>query len=304
MTDKEILANLRGIFPPVVTPFNRHGDVDEKRFRENLQRYTGIGLSGIVVTGSTGEAPYLAERERLRLVDIARSVVRPPELLIVGTGLEGTRETLRLSREVVARGADALLVVTPNYYKARMDSAALIGHYRNLADGVRRPILIYSIPQFTGIRIEADAIASLSRHPNIQGLKESSGDLKFVRKLLRKVAPGFRVLAGSVQILLEALRAGAAGAVLGQACFAPELCVGVYEAFRHGQMKTARALQQRLLPLAQKIALPYGVSGIKAALDLSGYHGGPPRMPLAPLNAASRKTVAAGLREARRGLEF
>ncbi len=304
MTDKEILANLRGIFPPVVTPFNRHGDVDGKRFRENLQRYTGIGLGGIVVAGSTGEAPYLAERERLRLVDIARSVVRPPELLIVGTGLEGTRETLLLSREVVARGADALLVVTPNYYKARMDSAALIGHYRKLADGVRRPILIYSIPQFTGIRIEADAIASLSRHPNIRGLKESSGDLKFVRNLLRKVAPGFRVLAGSVQILFEALRAGAAGAVLGQACFAPELCVGVYEAFRHGQMKTARALQQRLLPLAQKIALPYGVSGIKAALDLSGYHGGPPRMPLAPLNAPARKTVAAGLREARRGLEF
>ncbi len=304
MTREEILANLKGIFPPVVTPFNRRGDVDEKRFRENLQRYTGIGLGGIVVAGSTGEAPYLRERERLRLVDLAREIVRPPEILIVGTGLESTRETLRLSREAVSRGADALLVVTPNYYKARMDSAALIAHYRNLADGVRRPILIYSIPQFTGIHVEVHAIATLSRHLNIRGLKESSGDLRFVRRILRKVAPGFRVLVGSVLILLEALRAGAAGAVLGQACFAPELCVGVYEAFRRGQIKTARALQQRLLPLGQKIAVLYGVSGIKAALDLSGYHGGPPRAPLLRLSAAQRRAVAAALREARQGLEF
>ena len=304
MTSKQILASLKGIFPPVVTPFDRRDEVDEGRFRENLRKYVDVGLGGIVVTGSTGEAPYLTERERMRLVGLAREIVRPPEILIVGTGLESTRETLRLSREAIARGADALLVVTPNYYKPKMDAAALTAHYRALADGVRRPILIYSIPQFTGVHIDATTIAALSRHPNIAGLKESSGNLAFVREVLRKVRPGFRVLVGSVQILLDSLRAGATGAVLGQANFAPELCVGVYEAFRQGRMKAARELQQRLLPLAQKISAPYGVAGVKAALDLSGYHGGVPRSPLVPLDAAARRSITGALKEARQGLEF
>ena len=304
MSNRQILASLKGIFPPVVTPFDRRGEVDEGRFRENLRKYVDVGLGGIVVTGSTGEAPYLTERERLRLVELAREIVRPPEILIVGTGLESTRDTLRLSREAIARGADALLVVTPNYYKPKMDAAALTAHYRALADGVRRPVLIYSIPQFTGVHIDAATIAALSRHPNIAGLKESSGNLAFVREVLCKVRPGFRVLVGSVQILLDSLKAGATGAVLGQATFAPELCVGVYEAFCQGRMKAARELQQRLLPLAQKISAPYGVAGVKAALDLSGYHGGVPRSPLVPLNAAGRRIVAGALKEARQGLEF
>ena len=304
MTHKQILAHLKGIFPPVVTPFDRRGEVDDGRFRENLRKYVGVGLGGIVVTGSTGEAPYLTERERLRLVELAREIVRPPEIVIVGTGLESTRETLRLSREVIARGADALLVVTPNYYKPKMDAAALTAHYRALADGVRRPVLIYSIPQFTGVHIDAATIAALSRHPNIAGLKESSGNLAFVREVLRKVRPGFRVLVGSVQILLDSLKAGATGAVLGQATFAPELCVGVYEAFCQGRMKAARELQQRLLPLAQKISAPYGVAGVKAALDLSGYHGGVPRSPLLAPNAAARRSITSALKEARQGLEF
>ena len=305
ITNQRIVDNLKGIFPPVVTPFNRRGDVDEERFRENLQKYAGIGLGGVVVAGSTGEALYLSEAERLRLVEIAREVVRPPELLLVGTGLESTRETIRLSREAIARGADALLVLPPHYYKSRMDSPTLLGHFRLLADSVKRPVILYSIPQFTGINMEAEVIAELSGHPNIVGLKESSGQLAFVKTILRKVArQRFRVLVGSVMILLDALRAGVAGAVLGQACFAPELCVGVYEAFCNGRTKTASELQQRLVPLAQKIALPFGVPGIKAALDLSGYHGGPPRSPLLALGPESRQAVAAALREARAGLEL
>ncbi len=140
MTRDQIIKNLQGIIAPVVTPFNRRGDVDEGLLRENLSRYVGIGLAGILVAGSTGEAPYLAESERLRLVEVAREVVKPPELLLVGTGLESTDATLRLSREAVARGADALLVLTPNYYKSRMDSAALVAHYRAVAAGVTRPV--------------------------------------------------------------------------------------------------------------------------------------------------------------------
>jgi 4-hydroxy-2-oxoglutarate aldolase len=304
MTPNQVVGNLQGIFPPVVTPFNRRGDVDEGLFRANIGRYSGIGLGGILVAGSTGEAPYLTERERLRLTEIARGLVKPPEVLIVGTGLESTRETIRLSREAIARGADALLVLPPNYYKARMDGPTLTAHYRALADAVNRPIVIYSIPQFSGIDIPTETVARLSRHRNIVALKESSGNLRFVRQILHRVRPGFRVLVGSVAILLDALRAGAAGAVLAQAVFAPDLCVGVYEAFGQRRLKVARELQRRLLPLATKIAVPYGVAGIKAAMELAGYAGGPPRPPLLPVDAAARRQIAAALRESRAGLEF
>jgi 4-hydroxy-2-oxoglutarate aldolase len=302
MTRKQIITNLKGVFPPVVTPFNRKGDVDLGLFRENLQRYMGVGLSGIVIAGSTGEAPYLTEQERLKLITAARDLVRPPDLLIASTGLESTLLTVRLSREAVARGADALLVITPNYFKARMDSAALLGYYRAVADAVRRPVIMYNIPQFTGIRMTPETIAALSRHPNIAGLKESSGDLTYVRKILRSVRQGFRVFIGSPAIFLDALRAGAAGGVLGQADYAPELVVALYDAFQKSQMKLARDLQQRLTFLAQNIAVPFGVAGVKAAVETRGYHGGAPRPPLTPVGTEGRRRIAEAIREAMRGL--
>jgi 4-hydroxy-2-oxoglutarate aldolase len=304
MTRSKIVACLQGIFLPTVTPFDRRGNVDIGLFRENLRRYTGLGLAGIVVAGSTGEAPFLTERERLKLVDVARTIVRPPELLIVGTGLESTLSTLRLSREAVARGADVILAVTPHYYKSRMDSAALTTHFQVLADGLRRPVIMYNIPQFTGIRMDPETIGRLSRYPNIAALKESSGDLKYVRAILRRVRPGFPLLVGSPPLLLDALRAGAAGGVLGASGFVPEICLAVYEAFRKRRMKTARDLQQRLTLLAREIAVPYGIAGVKVAVELCGYAAGAPRGPLLPLKASARRAVAAALREARAGLEF
>jgi len=303
MTRKEIIQNLKGIIPPLVTPFNRRGELDEGLFRENVERLTGIGLAGVLVAGSSGEAPYLTEGERLRLVELARDLVCPPEIVIAGVGLESTDATARLGREAVARGADALLVITPNYYKSKMDADALERHYRAVATQVNRPVIVYSIPQFTGLHLEPSTIAKLSRIPNVVALKESSGDIRYVRAILRRAGRGFRVLVGSVVILNEALRAGAVGAVLAQADFAPELCVGLYQAFMQRKRKLAREFQARLLPLARKITLPFGVPGIKAALDLSGYAGGFPRTPLAPLGPAGRKLVAEALQEARAGLE-
>lgn len=307
MNRKEIVNRIKGIFPPVLTPFNARGDIDEGRFSENLRRYAGTGLSGIVVAGSTGEAPYLSEAERLRLTELARQIVRPPEILIVGTGLESTRGTIRLSREAVARGADAILVLTPNYFRSRMNSDLLISHFRDIADSVRRPIIIYNIPQFTGVRMEPSALATVSRHGNIAGLKESSGDLKYLQSILRAVKqegrPAFRVLCGSALIQLKALRAGALGGVLGQADFMPELCVALYESFQQGRKKAAEDFQRRLIPLAQIISVQYGVSGIKAAADFCGFHGGLPRPPLKPLQASARQSVISAVREARAGLD-
>jgi 4-hydroxy-2-oxoglutarate aldolase len=183
-----------------------------------------------------------------------------------------------------------------------MDSAALVAHYRAVSVGVTRPVLIYSIPQFTGLEVDPATIGKLSRLPNVVGLKESSGKLDFVRAVLAKVRPGFRVLVGAASISYDALCEGAVGAVLGLANFAPSLCVGLYQAFLHRHAKEARDLQQRLLPLGQNIALPYGVAGIKAALDLCGYHGGIPRLPLLPTSAQAKKQIEAALHEANAGL--
>ncbi len=302
MKKGKVIESLKGVFCPAITPFNRSGGVDEGHFRENLQRLSGIGLAGILVAGSTGEAPYLTERERLRLVEVARKAVKAPEVLMVGTGLESTAATLDLSREVEARGADALLVLTPNYYKPAMRADALVAHYRKVAAGVKGPVMIYSIPQFTGLDVDPATIGKLSRLPNVLGLKESSGRLDFVKAVLGQVKRGFRVLVGAPSIFYDSLCEGAVGGVLGVANYAPKLCVELYQAFLRRELDAARAAQERLAPLGQKINTPYGVPGIKAALDISGWHGGFPRLPLLPVPARARRQIAVALRAAGGGL--
>jgi 4-hydroxy-tetrahydrodipicolinate synthase len=297
MTSKEVLTQIKGVFVPVVTPFNGRGDIDEAGFRSNVRQYVKQGFNGILIAGSTGEGPYLTERERMRLVELARPLIPAPQILLVGTGVETTRQTIHLSREAVKRGADALLVLTPGYFKNRMDSAALTAHFSAVADAVRRPVLIYSIPQFTGINIDPVTIARLSRHGNVVGLKESSGKMEFLKEVLKKSKAGFRVLAGSAMIMLDAFQAGAAGAVLGPANYIPDICLEIYRLYLQGDLEAARQLQQSIMSLVQEVNVRAGIPGIKYALDLCGYRGGRPRNPLQPLRPAEGRKVAAALRE-------
>ena len=296
MTSKEVVEHLRGVFVPTVTPFNRRGGIDEAGFRSNIRRYVKQGFNGILVAGSTGEGPYLTERERMRLVELARPLIPAPQLLLVGTGVETTSQTIHLSREAVKRGADALLVLTPGYFKNRMDSVALTAYFSAVGDAVRRPVMIYSIPQFTGIHIDPATIAKLSRHGNIVGLKESSGNMEFLREVLKKSKAGFHVLAGSALIMLDAFQAGASGAVLGPANYIPDLCLEIYKLYGRGELEAAQQLQQRIIPLVQDVNVRAGIPGIKYALDLCGYSGGKPRGPLMPLRPAEERKVAAALR--------
>lgn len=297
MTGKEVLSQIKGVFVPVVTPFNRRGDLDEPGFRTNVRRYVDQGFNGILIAGSTGEGPYLTERERMRLVEVARPLIPSPQILLVGTGVEATRQTIHLSKEAVKRGADALLILTPGYFKNRMDSAALTAHFSAVADAVRRPVLIYSIPQFTGIHIDPETIARLSRHGNIVGLKESSGKMEFLHEVLKKSKAGFRVLAGSALIMLDAFQAGAAGAVLGPANYIPDICLEIYRLYLQNDLEGARKLQQSILPVVQEVNVRAGIPGIKYALDLCGYRGGKPRSPLLPLRPAEERKVASAMRE-------
>lgn len=297
MTSKEVLTNLKGIMVPVVTSFNRRGDLDEAGFRSNVRRYVKDGFNGILVAGSTGEGPYLTEHERLRLVELARPLIPAPQLLLVGTGVESTSGTIHLSKEAVKRGADAVLVLTPGYFKNQMNSAALTAHYSAVGDAVSRPVLIYSIPQFTGIHIDPATIGRLSRHGNVVGLKESSGNMEFLREVFKKSKAGFHVLAGSALIMLDAFQAGAAGAVLGPANYIPDICLQIYALYLDGQIEAARELQHRIVPLVQEVNVRGGIPGVKCALDLCGYKGGNPRSPLLPLRPAEERKVAAALRE-------
>lgn len=303
MIHREIIQRLTGVFPPEATPFNLRGAIDEGAFRANVARHVASGLAGILVAGSTGESPYLTDAERLRLVELARAIVEPPQLLIAGTGLESTAQTVQMSREAVARGADAVLLLPPAYYKAAMRSPVLEAHFKAAADKIRRPVLIYSIPQFTGFSMAPELIARLSRHPNIAGMKESSGNVAFDLEILRRVRKGFRVFIGNGMALLPGLQAGAVGSILSQANFEPSICLGIHDAFTRGDAKAAADLMRRLAILIEEITGAHGVPGIKAAMELAGYRVGPPRPPLMPVSAKVRQSIAAALRSARAGLE-
>lgn len=276
--------SLCGIFPPVTTPFAPDESVDLKALGANLKEYNRTRLAGYVVLGSTGESVYLRPEEKLKILEAARAAADPGKVLIAGTGLESTAETLELTRRAASLGYQAALVRTPSYFKPQMTEAALEQHYRTLADSSPIPLLIYSVPQFTGLAVEAPLVARLAEHPNIVGVKESSGNLSRVTQMIHLSPPDFQVLVGSATTLYPSLAVGAAGAILAVACALPELCTGLYDAFCQGNHARARSLQEKLLEPTVAVTSRYGIAGLKFAMELRGYAGGRPRRPLLPLD--------------------
>ena len=280
--------DLRGIFPPLTTPFTPRERVDLHGIEANIQKYNALGLTGYVVCGSTGESVFLRAKETLAVLDTARAAAAPEKILMAGTGCESTRETIELTGRAAALGYHAALVRTPAYYKPMMTASALERHYRAVADASPIPILIYSVPQFTGLAVDAPLVARLAGHPTIIGLKESSGDLQLLGEILKAVPPSFAVFCGSATTLLPSLALGARGGILAAACVVPELCLEVYDAFAAGDQDRARAAQQRLDEPALAVTRRFGIAGLKYAMGLRGYVGGPPRPPLEPLSEEAR----------------
>jgi len=283
--------NLSGVFPPLTTPFAADGSVDLKALAANIQKYNQSKLAGYVVVGSTGESVYLREAEKLQVFEAARAAAAPGKILIAGTGCESTAETLELTRRAAGLGYGAALVRTPAYFKSQMTEAALERHYRAVADASPIPVLVYSVPQFTGLAVSAALVVRLAAHPNIVGVKESSGDVRLIEEIARQVPPEFTVLVGSASAFYAALGAGARGAVLAVACALPEMCVELYEAWSRGDPARAQAVQQRLLEPTAAVTTRFGIAGLKFALELRGYAGGPARPPLLPLDAAARAEI-------------
>lgn len=287
--------NLHGIFPPLTTPFGADGTVALGQLRENIARYNRIGLAGYVVNGSTSESVLLRWEEVYRIWETAKEAAARGKTMIAGTGAESTAETIEHTNRAASLGYDAALVRTPSFYKPAMNENTLAEHYLRVADAARIPVLIYSVPIFTHIQVEAPLVARAAQHSNIIGMKDSSGDVPGVAKIIAAAPKSFRTLVGSAATLYESLEGGAIGAILALACAFPELCVEIYEASRAGDIVRTKTLAQKLLSPAKLLGVQYGIAGLKYAMDRLGYYGGPPRGPLLPVNEAARHEIDAML---------
>ena len=287
--------NLGGILLPFPTPFDSNAEVDALALRRNVSQWNETGISGHVALGSTGERVHLNEREYMEVIETARESVSPGMAFIVGAGQQSTRATIDEVRLVAGAGTDAVLVITPHFYRAEMTQGALIEHYREVADASIVPLLLYSVPHLTNVQLAPETIARLSEHQNIIGVKDSSGDILALAETIRLVPEGFAVLTGNGSALYPALCVGARGGILAVGCIAPRLAVAIYEAFEAGEHESARRMQQALTIATRGVLGRFGIGGLKAALDMLGYQGGHVRAPLASSSEEARREITKAL---------
>ncbi|MBP1621360.1 MAG: hypothetical protein H6Q02_2127 [Acidobacteria bacterium] len=278
--------NISGVILPLTTPFS--GDsVDTAALAGNIARFEHRGLAGYLLLGSTGEAALLDEDEKLALLRAARAAIPRDTIMLAGVGLESTRATVRLARAAGEAGADALLVLTPFFFRGRMDADALRKHFEAVADAAPVPVFLYNVPMHTSLVIPPAVVGELARHPNVAGLKDSSGDLPWLLDVLGRVPAEFKVLCGSAAAFSSELAAGAVGGILALGNALPEPLVELHRRHHAGDTAGALALQKAIIGPLRAIIGAFGIAGIKAAMDLRGLRGGPPRPPLQPLGAAA-----------------
>ncbi len=287
-----------GILPPIITPFDDSGEIDWTALDANLERWNETGLAGYVVAGSNGESASLTCDEVAALTERVRLRALPQQQVIAGTGRQSTRETIALTRAAAAAGADLVLVMTPSFFVEQMGGPALVEHYQRVADASPVPVLLYNVPKYTHVNMAPATVAALAQHPNIVGLKDSSGNITQMIGLLSVCPRDFSLLVGNGGAFLSAVALGACGAVLALANVAPRECVRVYELIDSGEAAAAQELAFRLVPVNTAVTVTYGVPGLKAALTQLGYRGGVPRLPLQILGAQEQRDLEAILRKA------
>lgn len=286
--------SFKGIFPPLATPF-----IDDKispeKFKENIQKYNSLDLAGYVILGTSGESPLLSVEESEKLVQAGKEAASQGKKIIVGTGLESTKMTLEFTNRMADLDIDAAMIRTPSYFKSRMNREALKKHFLFLADQSKVPVLIYNNPRVLGVSVDSELLIELSKHPNIAGIKDSSGDLSFLAETIPHLDPPFSFLVGAGSVILPGLRLGATGGILAIADVAPALCAELYNLYLEGKMDDALKLQFDLAPLNRAVVQTFGIPGLKYSLDMVGYYGGPCRLPLLPLDDESKKEMKAVL---------
>jgi 4-hydroxy-2-oxoglutarate aldolase len=283
--------SMDGIFPPVPTPFDAAGELDLAALAANLAKWNQYPLAGYVVLGTNGEFPFLSDREKLTLLEAARNSIPAGKLFLAGTGCESAHATIALTRQVAALGADAAIVITPSYYKSKMDAAGLTDYFFKVADASPIPVSMYNMPGNTNVDMPGELIVKLSQHPNIVALKDSGGNLAKMGEILRNCRPGFQVLAGSAGFLYPALCLGAVGGVLALANIAPQQCCDIQALWKKGKLAEALDLHLRMIVPNGAVTGKFGVPGLKAAMDMLGFYGGPPRSPLLPMPESQKPVL-------------
>jgi 4-hydroxy-2-oxoglutarate aldolase len=284
---------LQGIFPAIATPFDTKGELYKIKVQHNIERWNRTVLSGYVVCGSTGESALLSAEEKLQLFEWAAQHAAPEKMLIAGTSADSVHECLRMTNRAAELGYKAALVLPASYYKAifnKPESQKLF--FRAVADQAKIPLILYHFPQVSGIDLLPETVAELATHPNIIGMKDSSGNLEGTKKFLAAAPKDFQVMTGSANALAASLSAGCTGAVLALANALPYACISIWEAHRSRETDAADDWQRRISPAATLIAATYGIPGLKHAMDLMGYFGGDPRLPLVPVGPAAQAEIA------------
>jgi len=274
---------LKGIYPPLTTPFI-DDEVSFDKFLENLIKYEMKILAGYVLFGSNGESVFLTREEKLQLITTIRKHTN--RKILAGTGLDSIKETISLTNDAAEAGADYALIITPSFFKSEMKHHTFLNYFTKVADSVMIPVILYNVPKFTGVNIEVETIVELSSHPNIIALKDSTEISSRISELAANVHPNFRLIVGTASVLFSGLSSGAVGGILALANIAPDECIQIYNLMREKNFERALEIQNRMIPVNKAVTAKFGVAGLKAAMDMMGYFGGHPRLPLEPLNEA------------------
>jgi len=280
MREANIMQKIKGVIPPMITPFKENGDVDYDGFISNVQKWNNDKLAGYLVIGSNSETVYLNEEEKLELIKHTVQNAAPGRFVMAGTGLESTRETIKLTNKAAKLGATSALVLTPFYYNAAMTTKAMINYFTTVADHSDIPVLLYNVSKFTGINLSAEAIATLSKHSNIVGMKDSNGDVPQLATFLRVADPSFQIMTGTYSAWYPALALGITGIVSAMANCCPNEITETMELFDAGKLEESMALYQRMFPVNGAVTGAFGVAGLKFATDYAGYTGGYVRSPM------------------------
>jgi 4-hydroxy-2-oxoglutarate aldolase len=291
------MTHLSGIFVALTTPFEKE-TVSLPKLKSNIEKYNDYDLAGYVVLGSTGEGTMMSEREGLGAIETVSASAAKGRVIIAGTGAASTRDTVQFTNKAAEAGASYALVVTPFYYKAQMTAQVLETYFRSVADQVVIPVIMYTVPKFTGLDLPLQTVFALFDHPNIAGLKDSSGNLSYVSEVLKACPPRFSLLQGHGSLLLPALMLGARGGILALSNLAPRETAEIFRLAQAGKYEEAKAVQMRVLTVNQRIVGGYGIPGIKCAMDLLGYAGGNPCAPLQSSNPDVRESIRRLLTEA------
>ncbi len=293
-----------GILPPLPTPFKEDGVLDLDALRRNVEQLNATGLSGYVPLGTNSEAVHVTPAEASQVFATVKQTAAPGKIVIGGTGQLSTVATIEMTKRAADAGCDAALIVTPFYYKNSMTADALKTHYFAVADQSSIPVMIYNVPANTGLNVASSIVAEIAQHPNVVGIKDSSGDINQLAETVRLTRKQgdketrFAVFSGNYGAMLPGLTFGIVGAILAVANIAPNECVQIDELFRQGRIAEAGELHLRMLPVARAVTTQFGVPGLKAAMEMLGYHGGYPRLPLLPLGVSQRAELEKVLREA------